>query len=120
MVRYNQLTIYRDSYLLLAEIYRLTGGFSREFKYTLGQDMKRDALSLFRDLYGANVLIKDRCRHLDNFLVSFELLKIELRLCVDLNVLPLKKLAQLSELMGRIAKQARGWRRSVADGKSEI
>lgn len=111
MVMYNQLPIYRDSYLLLTEIYKVTTKFPRDYKYTLGQDMKRDVLTLFRDLYGANVSADKRQYHLDNFLTSFELLKIEIRLCVDLNVLSINKLAQLSLIMDSIAKQAQGWRK---------
>ena len=111
MVLYNQLPIYRDSYILLTEVLKVTNKFPRDFKYTLGPDMKRDCLSLFRDLYGANIDAEKRKMHLDNFLTSFELLKIELRLCVDLNVLSIKKLAQLSLLMDGIAKQAKGWRK---------
>ena len=112
MVMYNQLPIYRDAYSLLLEIYQVSSRFPRDFKYTLGQDMKRDSLALFRDLYGANVSIENRNMHLDRFLTAFELLKVELRLCVDLNVLPIKKLAQLSLIMDSIAKQATAWRRS--------
>lgn len=113
MVMYSQLPIYRDSYLLLTEIYQATSKFPRDYKYTLGQDMKRDCLTLFRDLYGANVSVENRVRHLENFLTSFELLKIEMRLCVDLNVLSVKKLAQLSLLMDSVAKQAAAWRKKA-------
>lgn len=109
---YAQLPIYRDAYSLLLEIYRATNGFPRDYKYTLGQDIKRDSLALFRDLYGANVSLENRARHLENFLTSFELLKIELRLCVDLNILSIKKLAQLSLIMDSISKQATSWRKS--------
>ncbi len=111
MVMYSQLPIYRDAYLLLTEIYQTTSGFPRDYKYTLGQDMKRDCLSLFRDLYSANVSAENRALHLENFLKSFELLKIEIRLCVDLRVLSVKKLAQLSLIMDSIAKQAAAWRK---------
>ncbi len=114
MVLYNQLPIYRDSYALLLEIYQTTNKFSRDYKYTLGQDMKRDSLLLFRELYGANVSVEKRIEHLDNFLTAFEMLKIEIRLCVDLNVLSIKKLAQLSLLMDSIAKQASAWRKKSA------
>ena len=113
MVMYNQLPIYRDSYILLTEIYKVTTLFPRDFKYTLGQDMKRDCLALFRNLYEANMQQDKRQQHLDAFLSSFELLKIELRLCVDLKVLSIKKLAQLSLVMDSIAKQAKGWRKSA-------
>ncbi len=111
MVLYSQLPIYRDSYQLLLEIYQATNKFPRDFKYTLGQDMKRDSLALFRELYGANVSAENRRQHLDDFLTAFELLKVEIRLCVDLNVLSIKKLAQLSLIMDSIAKQAAAWRK---------
>ncbi len=111
MVLYKQLPIYRDAYQLLLEIYQVTNKFPRDFKYTLGQDIKRDSLGLFRDLYGANVSVEKRPQHLDNFLTAFELLKVEMRLCVDLNVLSVKKLAQLSLIMESIARQAQGWRK---------
>ena len=111
MVLYNQLPIYRDSYMLLTEVYEATGKFPRDFKYTLGQDMKRDCLDLFRHLYNANAFADKRPEHLNNFLASFELLKIELRLCVDMNVLSVKKLAHLSLIMESIGKQATVWRK---------
>ena len=113
MVQYTQLPIYRDAYQLLIEIYQVTNKFPRDFKYTLGQDMKRDSLALFRDLHNANILPAERRRYLDNFLTAFELLKIEIRLCVDLNILSIKKLAQLSLLMDSIGRKASAWRKKA-------
>ncbi|MBR4106133.1 MAG: four helix bundle protein [Alphaproteobacteria bacterium] len=110
MTNYNQLPLYRDSYQMLLEVYRITNKFARDFKYTLGQDMKRDCLDMVRHLYNANTLIAERRLHIDKFLASFETLKVELRLCVDMNILSINKLAHLSLLMDAIAKQARGWR----------
>ena len=37
------LPVYRDTYRLIQLIYLRTRDFSREYKYTLGQDMKRDS-----------------------------------------------------------------------------
>ena len=54
MAIYSELPVYRDSYRLLLEIYKVTNTFSREYKFSLGQDMRRDTLSLFRNLYRAN------------------------------------------------------------------
>ena len=54
MALYSELPIYRDSYNLLLAIFQATSKFSHEYKYSLGQDMKRDALCLFRNLYRAN------------------------------------------------------------------
>ena len=44
----HELPIYRETYKLLLKIYQYTQGYSRAYKYTLGQDMKRDGLELVR------------------------------------------------------------------------
>ncbi len=106
---YSELPVYRDSYSLLIEIYQITNKFSRDYKYSLGQDMKRDALNLFRNLYRANRAM-DKKQDLENFLDDFELLKMEIRLCVDMRLLPLKKMAQISLLTDSIGKQITAWR----------
>ena len=54
--------------------------------------MKRDALQLVRSIYRANKK-KD---HLENFLDEFELLKLEIRLCVDMKVVSFKTQAELT------------------------
>ena len=112
MSLYAELPIYRDSYSLLLAIYQLTGKFSREYKYTLGQDMKRDALNLFRNLYQAN-RAKDKRQNLDDFLAEFELLKLEVRMCVDLRLLSLKKMAEISLLTDNIGKQINAWKQKA-------
>ena len=44
------------------------------------------------------------------FLDDFEILKLEVRLCVDLKILPMKKQAEIAGLMDGIGKQITGWR----------
>jgi hypothetical protein len=45
---------YRDTYTLILKIFENTQHFPREYKYTLGHDMKKDALQLVRSIYSAN------------------------------------------------------------------
>ena len=111
MALYTSLPVYRDTYQLILKVFEVTKDFSKEYKYTLGQDMKRDALQLMRSIYRANKH-KNRIEHLDVFLDELELLKLEIRLCVDMKLLPIKKQAALSELLERIGKQVTGWRNS--------
>jgi len=42
--------VYRDTYQLILKVFEYTKEFSKEYKYTLGQDMKRDALQLVRSI----------------------------------------------------------------------
>lgn len=79
-----QLPVYRDVYRLILLIYRYTRNFPREYKYTLGQEMKRDAIMLVRSIYRANRSESKR-QWLEEFLDNFEILKLEIRLCVDLS-----------------------------------
>lgn len=111
MALYYELPVYRDTYQLILKIFAYTKDFSKEYKFTLGQDMKRDALRLVRNIYRANKSTSKK-EHLDAFLDDFELLKLEIRLCVDMKILSVKKQADLSALMDKIGKQITGWRKT--------
>jgi hypothetical protein len=54
MALYYDLPVYRDTYKLILKIFECTKDFSKEFKYTLGQDLKRDSLQLVRSIYRSN------------------------------------------------------------------
>ena len=112
MAFHTELPVYKDTYQLILKIFEITKEFSKEYKYTLGQDMKRDALQLIRSIYRANKH-KNRAEHLEVFLDELELLKLEIRLCVDMKLLPIRKQAQFSELLDRIGKQVTGWRNAA-------
>ena len=109
MALYTDLPVYRDVYQLVLNVFEYTKEFGREYKYTLGQDMKRDVLQLVRNLYRANKA-KDKQMHLEHFLDDFELLKLEIRVSTDMKLLSIKKQATLSLLLERIGKQVVGWR----------
>jgi len=38
---YYDLPVYRDTYKLILKIFEVTKDFPKDYKYTLGQDMKR-------------------------------------------------------------------------------
>jgi hypothetical protein len=109
MALYYDLPVYRETYKLILEVFKCTKDFSKDYKYTLGQDMKRDALQLVRSIYRANKSVNKKA-HLEAFLDDFELLKLEIRLCTDMKLLSIKKQAALSLLMDSISKQITGWR----------
>lgn len=109
MALYYDLPVFKDVYKLVLNIFDITKDFPREYKHTLGQDMKRDSIQLVRSIYRANKA-KEKRVYLEAFLDDFELLKFEIRLCVDMKILSVKKQAELSHLMDSIGKQIVGWR----------
>jgi hypothetical protein len=109
MALYYDLPVFKDVYKLILKIFTYTKDFPKEYKYTLGQDMKRDSIQLVRSIYRANKA-KDKRAYLEAFLDDFEMVKLEIRLCVDMKILSIKKQAELSILMDTIGKQITGWR----------
>lgn len=109
MALYQDLPVFADVYALTQKIFTVTQDFPREYKFTLGSDMKRDALVLLRSIYRINKA-RDKVDHLEEFLDDFELLKLEIRLCADLKLLSLKKQAHLAQLTDKIGRQITGWR----------
>jgi hypothetical protein len=111
MALYYDLPVFKDVYKLTLIIYGLTKDFSKEYKYTLGQDLKKDVMVLMRSIYRANKA-QNKKEYLETFLDDFELLKLEVRLCVDMKIITIKKQAEISLLMDGIGKQITGWRNS--------
>ena len=112
MALYYDLPVYRDTYKLVLTVFELTKDFPKEYKYTLGQDMKRDALQLVRSIYRANKSAQKK-ELLESFLDEFELLKLEIRPCVDMKVVSFKKQAEVTVLIDSIGKQVTGWRNAI-------
>ena len=113
MALYYDLPVFRDVYQLILKIFECTKDFPREYKYTLGQDLKKDGMSLVRSIYRANKS-KDKVQYLEVFMDDFELVKLELRICADMKMLSIKKHAELSLLMDTIGKQITAWRKAQA------
>jgi hypothetical protein len=51
MVLYYDLPVFKDVYQLILKIIDYTSHFPRVYKFTLGQDLKRDGINLVRSIY---------------------------------------------------------------------
>ena len=110
MALYYTLPVYRDTYRLILAIFEATRKFPREYKYTLGQDMKRDGLVLVRSIYRANKR-QDKWQDLEIFQDDLELLKLQIRLDYDMRIIPVKKQVEILEMMDIIGRQVSGWKK---------
>ena len=111
MVLFTTLPVYHDCNNLTLMLFQYTKEFPREYKYTLGQDIKHDSIALVRSIYRANKAESKR-EYLEKFLDDLELIRFEIRLSVDLHLLTVKQQAHIAELMDRIGEQITGWRNS--------
>jgi hypothetical protein len=86
MALYYDLPLYKDIYTLLLKIFEITKEFNREYKYTIGQDMKHDTMRLVQGIYRAN-REKDKLQYIEQLRDNFELVKLEMQNNVHLRVL---------------------------------
>ena len=70
MALYYSLPVYRDTYKLVLKVFEVTQNFTREYKHTLGQDMKRDAMQLVRSIYRANKASSEKQKYLEDFFMN--------------------------------------------------
>jgi hypothetical protein len=112
MALYYELPIYKDTYSLLLAIFKLTRNFKREYKYTIGQEMKHSVMQMVQHIFHANTSLDKRedLRLLDS---SFEMLKLQLRLCVDLRLISPEQQAGVWEFLNSIGRQLTGWKKSM-------
>jgi len=54
MTIYLYLPVYKASYDLILELFKVIKEFNREYKYTLGESIKKEAIELVTDIYRAN------------------------------------------------------------------
>ena len=54
MATYYNLPVYKQSYDLLLEIFQLTKEFNREYKYTIGEELKNETIAMIINIYRAN------------------------------------------------------------------
>ena len=112
-----ELPVYKDVYQLTLRLFQITTTFPREYKFTIGQDIKRDCIVLVRYIYRANKT-KEKTQYLEQFLDHFEIIKFELRLCTDLKLITIKQQSELSQKMESIGKQITAWRNSSSKSQN--
>jgi len=54
MATYDNLPVYKISYDLLLQIFVFTKDMNREYKYTIGENLKKETMELITNIYRAN------------------------------------------------------------------
>ena len=108
-----QLPVFRKMYDLNLMLIRLVNNFPKQYKYSVGDELIKTSLRLFKHLFAANREYDNkikRVEHLDNFLDDYDLLKVLIRLASEERMFSIKDAANLALLTENITKQINGWR----------
>ena len=112
MALYYNLQVYKDVYSLVLLLFQYTKEYPKEYKYSLGEDIRRDSVVLVRSIYRAN-RVYEKSPELERFLDDFEVLKFEIRLSKDLHLLSVGHFGEISALMDTIGREINGWKKAV-------
>ena len=108
MALYYNLPVYKSSYRLVIMLFEYSSSFTREYKYTVGQELKDEGLLLIKNLYRANKAI-DKLASISEARENVEMIRLFLRLMQDLDQLSLKKFVEISLVAEEISKQLVLW-----------
>lgn len=108
MALYYNLPIYKASYKLVTMLFANSSGFAREYRYTVGQDMKNEGTSLIKNIYRANKAA-DKIADLGQARENLETIRLLTRLMQDFNQLSLKKFVEINQAIEEVSKQLASW-----------
>lgn len=116
---HKDLPIYKVTYDLAIHIAEVTRHMSRDFKSSLGGEMRKEAIGLCLLIYRANSA-RNKVPHLDELLERVQVVELTLRLAHDMRLISVKQYASAIELTDKIGKQANGWRKQSANNLPAI
>ena len=118
MARYEHIKIFQCAYILTIEIYKTTGNFGREFKFTLGEKIKNAAHEILDAIMRVNSLPdKDKPAGLSEIEFKKENLRIYLRIACDLKLISPGRVGILNEKIEELGRQLGGWQKWTAQKK---
>jgi len=112
MAIYIHLPVYKASYDLVLEMFGIIKEFNREYKYTLGENIKKEAIEMITDIYRANSSFSKE-DHLERAREKIETIRMFFRLARDLRQVGLERFVDVNEKIENVSKQLSAWERST-------
>lgn len=108
MALYYTLPIYKSSYNLISQIFCATRSFSREYKYTVGEELKKECVFIIRDIYRANKA-KEKFLVIEEAREHLEIIRLYVRLMKDCGQFGLKIFVAINLNIEDVSKQLTSW-----------
>ena len=94
------------------EIFSFTKEFSKEYKYTVGESLKKETIELLTLIFRANSRT-DKQQVLQVARERIEVIRLFIRLMKDMRQINLKKFVQVNQKVEDVSKQLTGWQKSL-------
>lgn len=120
MAAYDNLPVYKATYDLLLEVYKMSINLTREYRHTLGEKLKNELTDLLVTIYKANVdegLKEPNLRKAREHVV---VIKVYMRMLHDLGQIKLKRFVALNEKAENLSIQFANWHKSVINKQRNV
>lgn len=107
---YTNLPVYKASYDLLIQLFIMVHNMNKEYKYSLGEKLKNEAINLIINIYKANTVYK-KDENINNARENLEVIRLLIRILRDMNQISINKYISLNMDIEDISKQLLGWYR---------
>lgn len=113
---YEQLPVFKTIYNLTLQLYRSCQAMEREFRFTIGEKIKREMIDMMIQVYYANSAsaTPDKLPYLGKALEQVEVMHLQLRLLHDLGQIPTKQLERINLYTEDISRQLAMWHQSLS------
>ena len=108
---YDNLPVYKSTYDLLLFVFRMGSNFKREYRYTLGENLKNELINVLLCVYTANAS-RQKEPPLQKAREGIVVVKLQLRLLSDLKQISIRPYALAVEQAESVSKQLAAWHRS--------
>lgn len=109
---YDNLPVYKATYDLLLQFFILNRHLQRDYRYTLGESIKKELVDLLVCIYNANT-VREKAPILTTAREHVVKIKLQIRLLMDLKQISIKQYASAAERIESISKQLAAWQKSA-------
>jgi len=110
MATYDNLPVYKTSYDLFLELFRACQNMERDYKFTIGENLKKEVIELIKNVYRANSR-HEKSEPLAAGRENAEVIRLLLRILRDLKQVKTETLVSLNEKLESISKQLAAWQK---------
>ena len=104
MAIYDNLPVFKQAYDLLLQILRFTSSVQRDFRYTVGETLKKDVIELCLCIYRANASV-EKLPQIEAARERMVSIKLMVRVLHDMKQISTKQFALTCERMVSVSKQ---------------
>ena len=116
---YNELQVYKATYDLLLHLFQSSKSMKREYKFTLGEEIKKDVVALSTDIFRA-CINQNKEPHIARAREKIEATKMRIRLLKDLRQISTKEIAQIAQQTETISKQLAAWHKTEKQKQGRV